>query len=266
MRLVGSSSRVVLSGLATSLALVLLAAPSVRSGASLAHAAQSLVDGAWDGWSPAAPETPPPTRYAPNDGLSTITTWRSSLGEFAERDRLNPPVPGGIVFVGSSSLRLWDGLAADFPSMNVVNRGFGGSSMADCARYADRLVLPYRPRGVVVYAGDNDLAGGASPQDVLDAYVSLVQQVHAQLPQTRIAFVSIKPSLARLALLPTIVRANELVRTYSRTDASLDYIDIHSRMLDADGHPRAELFRADGLHPSAAGYAVWQAAIAEHLR
>jgi len=199
------------------------------------------------------------------DGRSKVVRWRSSLEAFAEQDRLHPPVPGGVVFVGSSSIRLWDGLEQAFPSTSVVNRGFGGSELADCARHVDRLVLPHKPRLVVVYAGENDLATGQSPENVLASYASLVRQVHEALPQTRIAFVSVKPSRARASQLPQARQVNELVADYTRTDPRLAYVDVHTQMLDAEGRPRAELFKADALHLNAAGYAIWRAAIAPHL-
>jgi lysophospholipase L1-like esterase len=192
--------------------------------------------------------------------------WRESLEGFAASDREHAPAPGGIVFVGSSSIRLWQGLESEFGTVGIVKRGFGGSRLSDCARYAARLVLPYKPRMVVVYAGDNDLAEGATPQDVLVSYDKFVQRVHAALPKTRIAYLSIKPSPLRQALMPAMRQANELIRNYSKKDPSLDYIDVYSRMLDASGQPRTDLFLVDSLHLNAAGYAIWKSAIAEHLR
>ncbi|MGE5117637.1 MAG: SGNH/GDSL hydrolase family protein [Betaproteobacteria bacterium] len=193
--------------------------------------------------------------------------WRDAFAAFAAADRAHAPQPGGVLFVGSSSIRLWDDLERQFDlAQPIVKRGFGGSRLADCARHVNRLVVPYRPRLVVVYAGDNDLAEGAAPERVLADYRRFVEAVHAALPATRIAFVSIKPSPSRLALLPDIRAANALIADYSRTQAGLDYIDVYSRMLDASGRPRAELFRPDALHLNAAGYALWQQVIAGHLR
>jgi lysophospholipase L1-like esterase len=126
--------------------------------------------------------------------------------------------------------------------------------------------VPYKPRLVVVYAGDNDLAEGASPEAVLERYQEFVAQIHAALPETRVAYLSIKPSPSREALMPKAIQANELIATWSATDPRLGYIDIYTRMLDGSGRPRADLFLADALHLNAAGYAIWQAAIAGHLR
>lgn len=192
--------------------------------------------------------------------------WVESLNAFAEADRAQAPSPGGVLFVGSSSIRLWTDLETQFDVTPVIiKRGFGGSRLSDCARYADRLVLPYQPRLVVVYAGDNDLAEGATPQQVLDSFKQLVATVRQDLPQTRIAYVSIKPSPLRLALLPQIQEANRLIEQFASGGPGLDYIDVHSKMLDATGMPRADLYQADQLHLNSAGYGLWRQEIAAHL-
>jgi lysophospholipase L1-like esterase len=192
--------------------------------------------------------------------------WHDSFEAFAAADKLRAPVPGGVVFVGSSSIRLWDGLETAFQDpATIVKRGFGGSRLLDCARNVDRLVLPYKPRLVVVYAGDNDLAEGRSPEQVLQSFKTFTARVHSELPATRIAFISIKPSPERAHLLPQIREANTLVRDYVTTASGLDYIDIFSAMVDAAGHPRDELFLPDHLHLNSSGYAVWRQAIAPYL-
>ena len=192
--------------------------------------------------------------------------WRESLEGFAASDREHAPAPGGVVFVGSSSIRLWNGLENEFGATTVVKRGFGGSRLSDCARYVAQLVLPYRPRTVVVYAGDNDLAEGQTAQGVLASYTELVERIREALPETRIVYISIKPSPSRAALMPVAIQANELIEAYSKTRPGLVYVDVFTKMIDAGGRPRAELFQADALHLNAAGYALWKAAVAEHLR
>jgi lysophospholipase L1-like esterase len=193
--------------------------------------------------------------------------WRDSLDAFAAADRAQAPAPGGVLFVGSSSIRLWDGLESQFDGTPaIIKRGFGGSRLADCVSFLDRLVLPYRPRLVIVYAGDNDLAEGATAEQVLERFQALVEGVHAALPDTKVAFLSIKPSPLRAALMPQVSRANALVQAYAAGTPGLDYIDIHSRMLGPDGQPRAELFLEDRLHLNPAGYDLWRSVIAGHLR
>jgi lysophospholipase L1-like esterase len=192
--------------------------------------------------------------------------WEQTAAVFDAADREHAPPPGGVLFVGSSSIRLWNSLQKDFAALPVViNRGFGGSKLSDCVHHLDRLVFPYRPRLVLVYAGDNDLAAGRSADDILARFKAFAEGVRAKLPQTRIAFISIKPSPARAALIQEIRRANALVRDYAATLSNSDYIDVFTPMLDADGRPRAELFREDALHLNAKGYEVWRAVIAPHV-
>lgn len=207
---------------------------------------------------------------APTGPLSTAAIddlkWKSSLDAFSAADQLQAPTPGGVLFVGSSSIRLWADLEKSFETQPVViKRGFGGSRLADCAHYLQRLVLPYKPRLVVVYAGDNDLAEGATPQNVLASFVAFVQGVRRELPDTRIAYLSIKPSPLRESLIIAIQETNALISAYTRSQPNLDYIDVYSKMLSADGRPRGELFGADMLHMNAAGYALWKQEIAGHL-
>lgn len=127
-------------------------------------------------------------------------------------------------------------------------------------------MVRYKPRQVVVYAGDNDLAEGRTPQQVLQSYAAFVEGVHKSLPNTRIAYLSIKPSPSRAALLPAMREANALIAQYSARDERLDFIDVFSRMVDEAGKPRAELFGADALHLNERGYALWRSVIATHLR
>ena len=220
-----------------------------------------------------AQTTRPAVQARSNGGTGTASAaphadarWQESLEAFALADQAQAPQPGGVLFVGSSSIRLWSGLEAQFAGETIVKRGFGGSRMFDCAEYLERLVLPYKPRLVIVYAGDNDLAEGRTPQQVLASFSAFVEGVRRALPDTRIAYLSIKPSPLRSALMPQVVETNALVADYSRHTPNLDYIDIYSKMLDEQGRPRAELFQPDALHLNAQGYALWRTVIADHLR
>lgn len=192
--------------------------------------------------------------------------WEQTAAVFDAADHEHAPPPGGVLFVGSSSIRLWDSLQNDFAALPVViNRGFGGSKLSDCVHHLDRLVLPYRPRLVLVYAGDNDLAAGRTADDILARFKAFAEGVHARLPQTRIAFISIKPSPARVALIQEIRRANALVRDYAATLSNAEFIDVFTPMLGPDGRPRAELFRDDALHLNTKGYELWRAVIAPYV-
>ncbi len=192
--------------------------------------------------------------------------WRDAFDAFDAADQARSPQPGGVVFVGSSSIRLWNDLESQFEEVPVVKRGFGGSRLLDCAEHLQRLVLPYRPRLVVVYAGDNDLAEGRTPAQVLQSFQAFVEGVHQALPATRIAYLSIKPSPLRAALMPQIQQTNALIAAYSAATPQLDFIDVYTRMLGSDGQPRAELFLPDRLHLNADGYALWTSVVGTHLR
>ncbi|WP_256988562.1 SGNH/GDSL hydrolase family protein [Bordetella genomosp. 9] len=192
--------------------------------------------------------------------------WAESLAAFAAADQAHPPTPGGVLFVGSSSIRLWNGLETEFQSLPVVvKRGFGGSRMLDCTRHLHQLVEPYKPRLVLVYAGDNDLAEGRTPEQVLQAFTAFVEGVRTSLPSTRIAYISIKPSPSRVSLMPQIRETNELIHAYTLKTRNTDFIDIYTPMLDAAGQPRPELFREDLLHLNPQGYALWKRVITAHL-
>jgi hypothetical protein len=131
-----------------------------------------------------------------DDKAPAPSRWEEAIRQFEQQDAESPPESGGVLFIGSSSIRLWD-LKESFPNLKAINRGFGGSQLADVVHFADRIILPYRPRLVIVYAGDNDLAAGKTPEQVIDDYRRLVEAVHTRLPETKIAYIAVKPSLAR---------------------------------------------------------------------
>jgi lysophospholipase L1-like esterase len=189
--------------------------------------------------------------------------FERQIAAFEKADRLNPPKAGVIVFTGSSSIRFWDTLANDMKPLDVINRGFGGSQIAQVNQYASRIVLPYQPRAVVIYAGDNDLSFPwlKTPEQVLGDFEQFVEIVHAQLPDTWIYFVSIKPSVRRWSSWQKIKKTNDLIADYIRTQPRAQFIDVDAAMLDAQGKPRPELFRKDGLHMNPQGYAIWTSII-----
>lgn len=200
----------------------------------------------------ATPNTPPP--------------FEKEITAFEKSDATNPPKPGGVLFVGSSSIKLWKSLAEDFPGVSVTNRGFGGSQIRHSTLYADRIVIPYKPKTIIFYAGDNDIAAGRSPEQVMGDYKEFVAKVHEKLPDTHILFISIKPSTKRWALVDKIREANRLVGEFSKTSDKLGFIDIFDKMLGEDGKPRAELLRKDGLHMTRKGYEIWIEAVNAKLK
>ncbi|MBB4130777.1 MULTISPECIES: SGNH/GDSL hydrolase family protein [unclassified Xanthomonas] len=191
--------------------------------------------------------------------------WEDDMQRFEASDARQPPPKHGIVFVGSSSIRFWETLAQDFPDKPVINRGFGGSEVRDSTWYADRIVIPYAPRQVVLYAGDNDLNSGRTPEQVRDDVLAFVMRIRRDLPDARISYLSIKPSPSRAQLLPAVIKANELIKAALAPLSRVDFVDIYTPMLDSSGKPRAELFREDRLHMTADGYAIWRKVVAPVL-
>lgn len=187
--------------------------------------------------------------------------WRPDIDAFTAHDRIAPPPRHGVLFIGSSSIHNWSSVVQDFPGVPVINRGFGGSVIADSTYYADRIVTPYHPRLIVFYAGDNDVFEGHAAAQVLADFQAFVARVRQGQPGVPVAYVSIKPSVARIALWPTMHAANEAIRRWAATQKDVRFVDIGPAMLDAQGRPRPELFREDGLHMKPAGYAIWIAAL-----
>jgi lysophospholipase L1-like esterase len=202
----------------------------------------------------------------PSAAPVTSPPGAADMARFAAADAHDPPPAHPIVFTGSSSVRMWTTLAEDFPRRPVLNRGFGGSQLRDATWYADEVAIHYRPRQVVLYAGDNDIDAGRPPQQVLADFRAFVARIRRDLPDVPIAWLAIKPSLARIDQLPAQREANALVKAEAARMRNVDFIDVATPMLDAEGKPRAELFLADGLHMNRKGYALWHGIVAPFLR
>lgn len=191
--------------------------------------------------------------------------WESEIQAFEAQDRKAPPAPGSILFTGSSSVRLWTNLASSFPGKPVMARGFGGSHFSDLNHFASRIVLPYAPKHVLVYEGDNDLAAGKTPESIQKEFETFVATLRAQLPKVRISYLAIKPSRSRWALIDKIRETNERIRKCAGQFRRVDYIDTFKPMLTKAGQVRDELYGPDGLHLNAKGYQVWTEVIRHKL-
>jgi len=187
------------------------------------------------------------------------------IGAFTQWDSRNAFPVDPILFVGSSSIRMWRTREA-FPDLPVINRGFGGSHISDVIHFASRIVLPYKAKTIVFYAGDNDIAGGKSAQRVLDDYRKFVAFARHDLPGVPIVFISIKPSGSRWSLWPEMKKANDLVKGFSATDARLFFADLARPLLGSSGEPDPELFLDDRLHLNARGYAAWTKTLKPSIR
>jgi lysophospholipase L1-like esterase len=191
--------------------------------------------------------------------------WEKAIVAFESQDRKSPPSVGGVLFIGSSSIRKWDSLSEDFPGKNVINRGFGGSKIPDSIHFFERIVQPYNPSVIVLYAGDNDIGGGHAAQQVFDNFKVFSNLVATRLPEAKLVFIAIKPSVKRWRLAPEMLEANLEIEKYSKRQPHISYANIWNPMLNDEGKPRPELFMADGLHLNAEGYKIWARVVNEKL-
>ena len=188
--------------------------------------------------------------------------WEKDIAAYEQADRTSPPPKGGLLFIGSSTIRLWKTLASDFPHHNVINRGFGGSQIADSTHFAERIVFPYAPRMILLRAGGNDIHAGKSPELVFSDFRAFVMKVREKLPDAEIAYIALSPSIARWDEKEKGEALNRMIREYAREIAGLKYIAAESISLGPEGKPRPELFVADKLHFSPEGYKL----LAESVR
>ena len=191
---------------------------------------------------------PDPNRFAKD--IASFVAW----------DSQNAVPANPILFVGSSSIRMWK-THESFPQLPVINRGFGGSHISDVTHFSDRIVLPYAPKLVVFYAGDNDVSGDKSASRVLCDYRRFVELVHGQFPDTGIIFITIKPSGSRWSLWPEMDKANNLIKAFSEKSGRLFFADLGTPLLGADGKPDDSFFRSDRLHLNDKGYRLWTRAL-----
>jgi lysophospholipase L1-like esterase len=196
------------------------------------------------------------------DARHNFGQWEKEIAAFETRDRTNPPPTNAVLFIGSSTIRLWTTLATDFPGQQVINRGFGGSEIADSTHFADRILFPYAPKSIFFRAGGNDIANGEAPEAVFEDFKAFVSAIHARLPATEIFFISWNPTPVRWQNRDKETMLNNLAQEYALHTPHLKYVEASSFVLGADGKPRPELFRADKLHFNAAGYQL----LAERVR
>ncbi|HSK73702.1 MAG TPA: SGNH/GDSL hydrolase family protein [Pyrinomonadaceae bacterium] len=192
--------------------------------------------------------------------------WEKEINAFAEIDRRQTPPENAVLFVGSSSIRMWENLRSSFPQLKVINRGFGGSRLEDVNHYFDRIVAPYKPKTIVLYAGENDVNEGASPEKVAEEYQRFARMVREKLPKTKIFYISIKPSPSRWKIAEQFRKANELIKAQIEKDKSARFVDVFSPMLSANGEPMPDIFLEDNLHMNAKGYEIWRGVLEKYLK
>ena len=192
------------------------------------------------------------------EGLVQADKWEKEIAALEAK-----PNVGDILFIGSSTIRLWD-VEKHLPGLKINNRGFGGSQIADSLRYADRILIPLKPKTVLLFAGGNDLNAGKSPEQVFEDYKAFVKKVRDALPETRVLYMTIFPNLKRVEQIEKAKALNALVAAHVKTDPKLGTVDVASALCP-DGKPRAEVLRADQLHLNEDGYAIISKVVREAL-
>ncbi|MGA7306679.1 MAG: SGNH/GDSL hydrolase family protein [Rhodothermales bacterium] len=193
--------------------------------------------------------------------------FEADIRAFEKADSTSAYPDSSIIFYGSSSIRMWhDSLASDMAPLPVLGRGFGGSTMIDAVKYADRVLIPNKPRAIVLYEGDNDIgAFDVAPGRVTELFEAFAAKIHAAMPETQIYFLTIKPSPSRWDHWPQMNEANQMIHAVCDADPLLHYVDVASVMLGEDGMPKKDIFREDMLHMNRKGYALWTEVIRKAL-
>lgn len=192
----------------------------------------------------------------------------NDIQQFKKQDKVQQPPQKAILFIGSSSFAKWTDVQDYFPEHDIINRGFGGSSLPDVIRYAGDIIFPYHPKQIVIYCGDNDAASSSkvSADTILHRFQRLYKLIRTKLPRTQVTYISIKPSPSREQFFPVMQKANWEIRNFLEEQKRADFVDIWHLMLDDYGQPRKELFGSDMLHMNKKGYAIWSKAIKPHLK
>ena len=197
---------------------------------------------------------------------NTENHFERDIQRFEEQDKNDPPRKGAVLFVGSSSFTLWRTLEQDFVGLDVINRGFGGALFSDVIHFAYRIVIPYRPRVIVVYAGSRDLHNnGAGPEELLELFTTFRKMVRAELPDVKICYVSMKPSIAKWATIQLDREANRLIEEYADRTPGVEFVDIWAPLVAESSPPPNKYFQPDLNHPSHEGYKLWAKVIRQFI-
>lgn len=186
---------------------------------------------------------------------------------YRKQDSISVPPRNAILFIGSSSFRLWKNMQDDFPGYTIINRGLGGSSLPDIIHYADEMIFAYKPKQIIIYCGDNDLAASdtVTAETVVKRFGDLFELIRNRKPGIPVVYVSIKPSPSRERLLPAMMLANKTIKEFLKTKPHTAFADVFSEMMSSDGKIRTDIFLEDKLHMNAKGYATWIKTITPYL-
>lgn len=189
------------------------------------------------------------------------------IQSFKKQDSVSAPRKNAILFIGSSSFTMWADVQKDFPGYIIINRAFGGSNLLDQLRYVNEVVFPYKPKQIIIYCGENDLASSdtVSGNTVANRFYKLFSLIRKKIPSVQVTYLSMKPSPSRELLLSKMIRGNELIKKYLSTKKKTAYIDVYKEMIDDEGKPRTDIFLDDNLHMNKEGYAIWTKLVQPYL-
>lgn len=195
--------------------------------------------------------------------------FANEIAAFKKQDSISFPPKQAILFVGSSSFTIWKDVQAYFPGYTIINRGFGGSSLTDLMRYQEDVIFPYHPKQIVIYCGENDIAGDSAVTGkmVFERFLELYRSIKKNLPGVAVAYISMKPSSSRWNMKVKMIAGNSLIKNYleRKKDTNDKYVNVWDPMLDTDGEPMKYIFIKDNLHMNAKGYTIWQKIIEPYL-
>lgn len=206
-----------------------------------------------------------PTWPKPKPTSHDYAKWEKAVAAFEAADKASPPPKGAVLFVGSSTIVRWKTMAADFPGVTTLNRGFGGNQIKDSTHYAERMIFPYEPSMIFLRAGGNDINAGWPAADVFEDYKKFVAKMRAKFPGIPIAYMGLCPTIKRWEQVEEGNKLNALIAAYCKENEGLSYIDCSKMTLDSEGKPRPELFVEDMLHHSPEGYKLLAAAARPYL-
>ena len=190
----------------------------------------------------------------------------NEIQQFKQQDSLQMPPKNGVLFVGSSSIRMWDSLQQAFPKYTVINRGFGGSTLLDMKRYLSDIVFPYHPKQIIIYSGENDIAADTvQAPEVLARFKDVYQAIRKELPQVPMVFISIKPSPSRKQYSAVVQEANNFIHAYIQQQPNIQFADVYPQMLGSNNKPLPDIFLQDSLHMNNNGYRIWTKVITPYL-
>jgi lysophospholipase L1-like esterase len=202
---------------------------------------------------------------SPSEDGHDYERWEKEIAAYEASDWANPPAKGGVLFIGSSTIRLWETLAEDFPRHTVLNRGFGGSEIVDATHFADRLIFPYEPKQIFLRSGGNDIHNGEVPEKVAQDFAEFVRAVHARLPKTEIFYIAVNPVPSRWGETDKYRALNKAIREMALGMPRVGFVDAFDLSLTPEGQARPELFQKDRLHFNARGYKLLAQAVKPYL-